>query len=166
MELNRQTKWVEVLPVWNVASNKDKVKEDAVKVMFGNAGFYALTINDWIALTEQEDLTLFEKYGKDIALGFICVEAFKDFVKDFVKTLERLTPPARAVDNARKNATLPCGVGEGFLLFARDYFGLHSFDEAGNVTLADLILAKKDTYNKVMASRAEQNFYNQQTKKR
>jgi hypothetical protein len=164
MRLNKKTKWADVLPVWNVASNKEQVKADAVKLMFGDAGFYALTINNWIALTEQEDFTLFERFGKESAIGVLCVESFKNFVTDFIATLEKLTPPARAVDVARKNATLPCGVGEGFLIFARDYFCLHSFTEAGEITLADLILAKKDAYNNVMASRAEQNYNKQNTR--
>lgn len=42
---------------------------------------------------------------------------------------------------------------EGFLVFAREYFGLKSFTEAENVTLADLYLARKDAYIREMQQR-------------
>ena len=48
----------------------------------------------------------------------------------------------------------PVEFGESLLLFSREYFQLHSFKEASNINLADLLIAKKDAYNKAAFERA------------
>lgn len=42
---------------------------------------------------------------------------------------------------------------EGLLVFVREYFGLHNFTEAEEVTLADVFLAKKDAFIKASFER-------------
>ena len=37
---------------------------------------------------------------------------------------------------------------EAILVFVRDYFGLHSFKDAERITMGEILIAKRATYNR------------------
>lgn len=102
--------------------------------------------------------------SKSVAEYLGTFKALREFVGKFVKLLARFTVKATA-DELQASAGLPkFDETEGLLVFAREYFGLPSFDAAEKVTLGELYLAKKDDYIKTMAQRNLQRIQAQKMK--
>lgn len=88
-----------------------------------------------------ETLTAFQYYW---------MESFKDMCESLSKTLNALSVEQSADAKQASAACRPMGFQEGIKVFCREYFGLHSFGAVGALTLDDLLLAKKDQYNKAI----------------
>lgn len=72
--------------------------------------------------------------------------AISKFTENFIEILKIYTLTQTA-DEIRAARGVPSyNENEGMLVFVRQYFGLRSFSEAEKVTLADFLLAKKDSY--------------------
>lgn len=127
-----------------------RLKAAAVRDMYGDDGFYAMTLGDFFTVTGGDvrplgaDGTVYATYR---------VRAFADFVDTFIQSLRRLTPQPTAEQVRQSAGTIPCQFDESVLVFCRSYFGLHSFAEVELLTVADLLLAKKDTYNQAVVER-------------
>lgn len=101
--------------------------------------FWGLTAGNYelIGLTSEEQATVFQYYW---------VQRFKSFVEEFAKSCERLSMKDKDSDAISKGC-VKIQPQENMLIFAREYFGLSSFVEAGKVTIGEYILARKDRYN-------------------
>lgn len=107
--------------------------------------FFSCTEGDWscvgIDLAHLEELT---------ALQYYWMEAFRDMAESLSKTLEALSvAPAPEAREASKMCR-PMNLRDSVLVFCREYFGLHSFSAVYDLTIDDLLLAKKDNYNKAI----------------
>lgn len=100
---------------------------------------------EYIMPSKPEDLTV---------LQYFWLEAFKDMVEALLRTLEKLRPPQSKDAAAAMKACRPMSFEESTLVFCREYFGLHSFSEVRDLTISDLLLAKKDRYNTAAYERA------------
>lgn len=131
-----------------------EIRTAAPAVVLGSGGYYSMTLGQFGALLQGaeplkvfargtlEDLTVFEYYT---------IQGLADFIRGYVDNLVKFTVKPQADE---PTAAVPMSAAEGLLVFARNYFGLHSFAETEQLTLADILIAKKDTYNQVMAQRA------------
>lgn len=160
MSISNDTRYIEVaLILENITA--ECLKELQVKApiaVFGNGGYYAMTLGQFGALlqgvspaevlgvTGMESMTVFEYYT---------LQGLPDFIKTYIERLQRLTPELTADERIGSAMCLPVTAAEGLLLYAREYFGLHSFAEAESIRLSDILIAKKDSYNALMRQRAQ-----------
>ncbi len=147
-ELNQQLECL-------TAESVEEITEASAKYFCGQNGFFSLTISDLHSLlngsVEVGRFSLAEHSHLVFAKFFLL--GLAKFAKDFVTLLSELTPKPTAEELRANRNLLPIGITENLLVFTRSFFGLKSFSEAEQITLADLILAKKETYNKVIFER-------------
>lgn len=140
---------------------KKRLRAAAVKDMYGDAGFWSLTIGEMFALMDGDVRSLMQHDGDTVYDVYRC-KAFEKFADDFVRCVDALTLKATAAERANTQGCKAMTFKESTLIFVRRYFGLHSFIEAEGITLADYIIAKKDDYN---ASVVERNIANKVNKR-
>lgn len=127
--------------------SKNRLQEYADSV-YGSP--WELALKDFFALSSG-DLSHIGMDKKDELKATVCqyvwMKEFREVVEQVTAILKRLqVPQTPEAQRASKNC-LKMDFKEGALVFVRKYFGLHSFAQAENVTLADFIVAKKDEFN-------------------
>ena len=154
MDLTKDTPLAALLRVLPVASEAS-VKEArlAAEKTVKPGGFYETTIAE-LAAVIGGDYSLFG--DPDTATAYLASQRFAEVVGEFIRALERLEPPLSARAMAAQSGMMKMETVEGLLVFARSYFGLPSFRAAEGITLGEILLAKKDIYNKAVF---ERNFY-------
>lgn len=95
---------------------------------------------------------------------YIWAMGFADYMDDFGKMLQRLTPPATAEQKQAQGVCMRVGFEESVLVFCREYFGLKSFKEVETLTLNEYLIAKKDAYNKAVFERKLNEIYKLKSK--
>lgn len=78
------------------------------------------------------------------------IRAFADFAKSFPEKLANLSPKMDADEERAAENLLESTLVESVLVFARSYFGLRSFREAEQITLGEVLIAKKAVYNETV----------------
>lgn len=129
------------------AEDLQRVEEAAVK-MYGN--FYALTISQFVKLTTEP---LADVEAEPSVLRVYWLKYIERSIKAFATALENLTLPAMPEDAGIIDQLPKVTMAEAMLIFARSYFGLHSFDEAERITLGEYLIAKKDEFRNGLAQR-------------
>ena len=145
MVVTTETKYSELQPLENAltAETVEQFKAAAQR----HFGAYAeLTIDAfWGAVQGHYDAL--GDIDNPSVLQVYWVKGFQDFVQEFTKVCERLV----IHDPEDENVTTGCvelKPQERMLTFVREYFGLPSFYDAGQRTIGEYILARKDSYNK------------------
>lgn len=115
--------------------------------------FFRLCDGDFSGIMDKENPLLWQ---------VLWAERFPKFVEEFANVVQRLTLEPTQEQKAAASGCLPMEWQEGILIFARSYFGLHSFAAAEELTLGDYILAKKHDYNTALTDR---NMHKQQMQK-
>lgn len=72
---------------------------------------------------------------------------FGDFVKEFAETLNNITLKQTPDEKRACAGLLKTDWAEGLLVFIRDYFNLQSFKAAEQITLGEILIAKRARYN-------------------
>lgn len=113
---------------------------------------YQLTLNEfWKVLNGNFDLL--GDLTEPSVLQVYWIKRFTAFADEFKQSVEKLnteTPEMQGLD-ANCVKILP---QESMLIFIREYFGLPSFMEAGQRTIGEYILARKDRYNEFVLRKA------------
>jgi len=108
---------------------------------------YELTIDEFFALLDCD----FSRLGDLREPTVLQIYWIKRFQEDFLPAMqragERYTIPPTGRETEARNGTYDLSMQEGMLVFLRDFFGLHTFADAGKITLAEYILARKYKYN-------------------
>lgn len=113
--------------------------------------YYDIKIGDFIQLMHLTEADIEQRF--DTVFAVYWLRGFKDFLEDFVKTVNNLTVKQTAKEAAASDVCYDVDFDEGMLVFTRSYFGLHSFKEAEEITIGEFIMAKKDAYNSTMFER-------------
>lgn len=79
---------------------------------------------------------------------FARYNALKSFVGTFIQLMSDYAAKETKESRQAAHGLPQFNETEGLLVFAREYFALKSFSDAEKVTLADVFLAKKDTFIK------------------
>lgn len=124
---------------------------------------WELTLADFFACCDGDFSCVLENDPK--LWQVLWVESFSNFVTNFTDVCKRLTIEPTQEQKQAAQGCLPVEWQEGILIFARSYFGLHSFKDAERLTLADFILAKKHDYNTQLAERNMQKIQLKKLKK-
>ena len=72
---------------------------------------------------------------------------FGDFIEDFTKQIQKLSVKPSADELRASSGLLQTSFFENTLVFLQKYFGLSSFVEAERITIGELLIAKRDSYN-------------------
>lgn len=140
--------YADILPFVTEESRKAMRKEaDKIKPV------YQLTLAEFFDCCKGDFSCAVKNKDNPTAGEVFWVEHFGDFLKEFATILERLSIKQTADQKQASAGCLPVEWQEGMLVFVRRYFGLRSFTEAEQVTIADYLLAKKDDYNSVIFDR-------------
>ena len=100
--------------------------------------FFGLLDGNYELLGDLKDPSVFQVYW---------MMRFKDFVEEVTQSCEALTikdPSSEGLEAGCVQMTSR----ENVMVFVRNYFGLPSFSQAGERTIGEYILARKDTFNK------------------
>lgn len=112
----------------------------------------AMTINEfWGVITGNYELL--GDMTEPSVLQVYWLKRFADFCDEFAKTMERLAIKNPEMENLQANC-VKMSPQESMLLFVREYFGLRSFYEAGEVTIGEYVLARKDRFNDYVTRKA------------
>lgn len=149
MKIDRNTTIEAFAPFVGIIDEADmeRVREGAVRDLFGEAGFYAMTVGDFTAIVGGDPRPLLQSGGRTV-FDMCRVEAFRKFVDDFAATLKRLTVPPTPDTIKASVGTLQYSFDEGLYIFCRSYFGLPSFEAADRLRLSEYLMARKDDYNR------------------
>lgn len=136
---------------YNLLSEKNQRElADAAVKIYGS--HWSMTIDDLAALLSGDFSRLGDMSDPTI-LQVFWVKGFKKFMDDFTKALESLTIPMTADERRASEGLPPVSFIEGLLIFAKNYFRHHSFEQAGKTILSGILIAKKDTYRSQMQNR-------------
>lgn len=171
MRITTDTRYFTVAPVLRALTDEqlEELRERAPKVVLGDGGYNGITLGQLAVLTTRGAKGVFTKAEneQDVSVfEYYCAEGFAAWFEDYTKKLQRLQPPMTSEEKAAQAACMQVGMIEGLLIFAREYFGLHSFGEAEQVTLGDLLIAKKDAYNKAVYQREYNRIITKPTRKK
>lgn len=89
-------------------------------------------------------------YNKITVLEIYWISGFKEFIEGFLKTLENLNIKETPEERQASTFCISSSFQESILIFTRNYFNLTSFEAVGEIKLGEYLIAKKDSYNKVM----------------
>ena len=156
MKIDKYTLYKDFASVESLApaSQLFALRDVAVRDKFGEAGFYQLSIGDFLdaaiynkydALFDCRGETVFDRYR---------ILAFSVWLDEFISAAEGLTLKPTPKQIAASSGCRPVTFEESVYFFMREYFGLSSFDAVRDLTVSDYLLAKKDTYNKQVVERA------------
>ena len=152
MKLNPQDRYIQYVVLL------DNMDEDSLKRLVADAeehygSPWELTIKDFFAAVDGDysciDLPKTELLNATIR-QYAWVRSFKECSEQVSAILKKLQVPMTDKAKRASEHCMKMNFKESTLIFCRKYFGLRSFAEAENTTLADFIVAKKDTFNNGM----------------
>ena len=151
MKIDPQARYMTYLLLLDNADKESwsRLVQDAEKV-YGSP--WALTLRDFFALAGG-DLSYIGTTKDSLNASvrqYVWYKEFKDCVEQVTHLLNKLRVPQSAEAQMASGRCLKMTGQEAAFVFVRKYFGLKSFEQAENVSLADYIIAKKDAYNSAM----------------
>lgn len=157
MRLSKDTKYKDFAPFEQYLQDgeRQRIIDTAARCYLGEGGYYALTISQFVRLCGNDINALNDLPIDDLSSAY-CVYFFQglmEFLSKYIEQLASLGIQQTPTEQRASSGCLSLSLAEGLLIFARDYFGLRSFAEAEKVTLDELLIAKRDHFNKVTFDR-------------
>lgn len=151
VKLSSKTKYSEALEALLPKEQIEELKITAVKYFIGYRP-YEMPLNVFLDILEENFKN--EKLITDCADGItlfakLYLEKIGEFVKEFCEKYEALTNKPTAEEKKAGEACIETSFRENIIVFTRSYFGLPSFVKAYEITLGEILIAKKDKYNEV-----------------
>lgn len=146
MQVTKYTLYSEIADAEKYITKRsvEALKEAAEKV-FGSmydltfAQFWACSNGDFSILGNTSEPTVLQVYWK---------KRFDEFVNEFAEALKKLTIPQTPEETRASQGLIKVGWDEGILVFVQQWFGLHSYKEAEQITLGEILIAKRAAYNR------------------
>lgn len=136
-----------------VEGQAEAIEKAAVRNRFGADGFWAMTLGDLFETLSGNTKRLTWGVSPDSVFAVYLAKAFSAFIEDFIAKLKALTLPPTPEAMRASQGCLNCTFDESVYVFCREYFNLKTFGDVERLKVADLIMAKKDTYNKGIVDR-------------
>lgn len=135
---------------WRLVSKKDRKKlYDAAQEVLGYYG--ELHLGDFLACSHGDFSCIGvegEEWYRATNAQYLWAMGFPDYVKTLCNTMQSLTVPMTPEQQQAQSACLRVSMDESLLVFVRAYFGLDSFREAETITMNEVVIAKRDAYNR------------------
>lgn len=119
-------------------------------------GVYELTFGQFLRACDGDFSGILGDLSEPTVLQVYWIKRFEDFKVEFGETLKAYQVPLTAKQKMAADGLPKQTFAESMLIFARSYFGLHSFSDAEGVTIGDLLIAKKDVYISTLFERKYQ----------
>lgn len=127
--------------------------------------FTALTLGKWIECTSGDySCVLGDIHGTFLQVYWL--KLFERETKVFVEALTKLSPKMDASEQRAASGLLKTTLAESLLVFVRNYFGLPSFKAAEDITLGEILIAKKASYNDTIFRKALSKIQTETAKKK
>lgn len=126
-------------------ASKKALMEEAQK-RFGN--MYDLSFAQFRACAGGDFGEMLGNLTNPTVFQVYWMKRFSEFVDEFVNILKTMTLPQKPEEQQAAQGLLKTQWDESMLVFIREYFGLHSFYEAEKITIGEIVIAKRDTYNR------------------
>lgn len=151
IKISNKTLYSEAIEELLPNAEVEKLKNEAVKYFIGYRP-YEMPLRIFLDILEGNFRN--EKLEKECAEGLtlfakIYAEKIGEFAKEFCEKYEALTNKPTAEERKAGEACLETSFRENIIVFTRSYFGLPSFVKAYEITLGEILIAKKDKYNEV-----------------
>lgn len=101
--------------------------------------FWACSNGDFSILGDISNPTVFQVYWQ---------KRFEQFVKEFAEALKRLTIAQTPEEAQASQGLVKVTWDEGILTFLQQWFGLHNYKEAEQITIGEILIAKRAAYNR------------------
>lgn len=122
-----------------------KLKE-AAEEKFGKV--YALEFDTFRECYDGNFDTVLGNMQDPTVLQVYWQKRFADVVQEFVKAVKNMTLPQTADELTASKGLLSMSWDESILVFCQQFFALHSYKDAGKLTLGEILIAKKAAYNR------------------
>ena len=108
------------------------------------ADFFACANGDFSRLGKMVNPTVLQVYW---------IKRFRRFVGEFEKAVKAATLKNTADEKRAGDGLLDVSWGEGILIFLQKWFGLKSYKEAEQITMGEILIAKRAQYNQDLFGR-------------
>lgn len=165
MKVNETTRYADFAGVEKYL--KPKAVEELKKAAERAYGqMYELTFARFLDCTNGDFGGVLGNLDDPTVLQIYWCKRFNDFAKEFAETLKNMQVPLTA-DEQQAGAGLPKQTfAEGMLVFIRGYFNLPSFKAAEQITMGEIVIAKRDTYINSLYTRKLHNIQLKKAKQR
>lgn len=133
-----------------VTEEGTKVLMEQAEQLYGHCN--ELTIDQFWGLMSGDFSILGDISDPSVLQVYWC-KRFTQFCEQFTQVCRRLKLEPRDDEAKAQKGCVEISPMEGMLIFTREYFGLHSFSEAGQRTLGEYVTARKDKYNEARTRR-------------
>lgn len=155
MKIDKHTLYRDFAPVepYVEPSTHDELRRASVVERYGEGGFYEMTLGDFLDAAEHDDISVLQDCNGETVFDVYRATAFSLWVNELIALLEgyNIKPTAKQV--AAAGACKTISFEESVYFFCREYFGLQNFDDVRKLKVVDYILARKETYNRLMMER-------------
>lgn len=146
MLITEQTKYTDIVAVEKHLKDQSIAELKAAAVAkYGS--FYDMTFATFHDCSEGDFSKALGDFSEPTVMQVYYMKAFSDFVTDFVETLKKMQIPQTADEKKASNGLLQVNWDEGMLVFIRNYFALKSFKEAEQITMGEILIAKRAQHN-------------------
>lgn len=151
MRVTSKTKYRKFLPYEGLLTTESEtaLKQQAERVY---KPCHTLTINEFFGVING-DYSVLGDMSDPSVLQVYWLKRFAEYVEIFADACKRTKIEPTPEQKQAAQGCLEMSPAEGMLVFARSYFGLHSLREAGDITINEYIMARKDTYNNALVRR-------------
>lgn len=153
MIITEKTQYIDFIAIEDVMTDEAAAQlDEATAAKYGS--YYDLSLRDFFAVMRKDFSCVGYDGGDDLdVLQGHWIHGFAAFVDKLTNIVKSYQLPQTAESMAAAAKCTKITFEESVLFLCREYFALHSFDAVYSLTISDYILAKKDTYNKVVFDR-------------
>lgn len=146
MRITDKTKFSTFAPVekYLTANGVEELKQAAER-QFG--AMYDLTFAQFHACANGDFNDVLGEMKDPTVLQVYWMKRFSDFIGEFANGLKRLTIKQTEDEKKASSGMLKVAWDEGLLVFIQSFFGLKSFKEAEQITVGEILIAKRASYN-------------------
>ena len=139
-------KWSEVS--WFFDAYPDRLGELAVRFTEKDESvdFFQWTVGDLCEIYDH-GIPKARTDGLTVAEFMALRNTVADKMKDLSTFLENTVPPSTESQRKAQNGTLDMSVEEAILLTCRNFYDLHSLEDAQKLTIYEYMIARKSVYN-------------------
>lgn len=146
MKIDYSRPYVKELDELLTDASKSMIRDIALR-SYGH--FTDLTVGQWMQCSQGDYTCIFgELSGSWLQVYWL--RYFVDEAKRFPETLENLSPKMDANEQRACEVLMQSTLVESLLVFARNYFQLPSFRAVEQLTIGEILIAKKASYNEIM----------------
>ena len=155
MRITEKTKFSDISTILAVFPEmltelKEKIKENLPLETFD---YFSMTIREFLELQESKMPSKIEKMLKNKKLTVFeyvkIINTFESGSEQLTKIIEATTVEQTKDEKNASAGLLNLSPEESILDFLRDYFNLHNYEEAQNLTLYEFVIARKNYFNRI-----------------